>query len=180
MREQSASFAVQVWKPGRGNGNGSSNCDKSPPSIFISSGKLLRRDVGGPRSCARYQQGERGVSDAAVALHVSWAGRTLWAHDASHASIAASVPIMGPGATVGPVGTRVPTDLSALGPVRTGANNPPSPRRERLGRPRGEEPPRAAKCTESPGRPVEPPTPGETSSSSGESTPIPHEALPAS
>ena len=31
--------------------------------------------------------------------------------------IAASVPIMGPGATVGPVGTRVPMDLSVASPV---------------------------------------------------------------
>ena len=31
-----------------------------------------------------------------------------------------SVPIMGPGATVGPVGTRVPMDLSAASPVILG------------------------------------------------------------
>ena len=72
---------------------------------------------------------------AEVVLHVSWAGRTLWAHDASHAPIAAGVPIMGPGATVGPVGTRVPMDLSVIGPVRTGMKISLSPRRERLGRP---------------------------------------------
>ena len=66
MREQSASFAERVWKPRRENGNGRSNCDESPPSIFISSGKLLRRDVGGPRSCARYRRGERGARGAAV------------------------------------------------------------------------------------------------------------------
>ena len=53
---------------------------------------------------------------ATVALHVSWAGRTLWAHDASPASISRAVPIMGPGATVGPVGTRVPMDLSSASP----------------------------------------------------------------
>ena len=94
---------------------------------FIPSGKLLRRDVGGPRSCARYRRGERGARGAAAALHVSWAGRTLWAHDASHAPIAASVPIMGPGATVGPVGTRVPLDLSADDPVRMGMKIPQVP-----------------------------------------------------
>ena len=33
---------------------------------------------------------------------------------------AASVPIMGPRATVGPVGTRVPMDLSVASPVRMG------------------------------------------------------------
>ena len=100
---------------------------------FIPSGKLLRRDVGGPRSCARYRRGERGARGAAVALHVSWAGRTLWAHDASHASIATSVPIMGPGATVGPVGTRVPMDLSSASPVRWVEEILRSPRRDARG-----------------------------------------------
>ena len=117
---------------------------------FILLGGVTTTRRGGPHGCAHYRRGERGARRAAVVLHMSWAGRTLWAHDASHASIAACVPIMGPGATVGPVGTRVPMDLSAFGPVRTGMNIPPSPRCERLGRPRGKEPPRAAKCTESP------------------------------
>ena len=84
---------------------------------FISSGELLRYDVGGPHVCARYRRGERGARGAATVLHVSWAGRTLWAHDASPASLGRVVPIMGPGATVGPVGTRVPMDLSAASPV---------------------------------------------------------------
>ena len=52
----------------------------------------------------------------------------------------ASVPIMGPGATVGPVGTRVPMDLSVIGPVRMGVRILLSPRHERLGRPRGKGP----------------------------------------
>ena len=53
---------------------------------FISSGELLRCNVGGPHVCTRYRQGERGTLRAAIVLHVSWAGRTLWAHDASPAS----------------------------------------------------------------------------------------------
>ena len=69
-----------------------------------------------PHVCARYRQGERGARRAAVVLHVSWAGRTLWTHDASHASLGHVVPIMGLGATVGQVGTRVPMDLSSTSP----------------------------------------------------------------
>ena len=64
-----------------------------------------------------------------VVLHVTWAGRTLWAHDASPTSIRHGVPIMDPGATVGPVGTRVPMDLSFAGPVRWVDEIPLSSRR---------------------------------------------------
>ena len=60
---------------------------------------------------------------------------------------AASVPIMGPGATVGPVGTRVPMDLSVGSPVILGRRILLSPRRKRLGRPRGKVP-RGALSTE--------------------------------
>ena len=73
---------------------------------------------GGPHVCPRYHRGERGARRAAVVLHVSWAGRTFWAHDASPASIRHGLPIMGPEATVGPVGTRVPMDLSSASPGR--------------------------------------------------------------
>ena len=65
---------------------------------------------------------------AAVVLHVSWAGRTLWAHDASPASLGHDMPIMGPGATIGSVGTRVPMDLSSASPVRWVNKFPLSPR----------------------------------------------------
>ena len=51
---------------------------------------------------------------------------------------------------VGPVGTRVPMDLSVIGPVRMGMRISLSPRRERLGRTRGKDS-RAAKYRESPG-----------------------------
>ena len=53
---------------------------------FISSGSYCDA-TWRSHAYARYRRGERGARGAAVALHVSWAGRTLWAHDASHAPV---------------------------------------------------------------------------------------------
>ena len=81
---------------------------------------------------------------------------------------------------VGPVGTRVPMDLSVIGPVRTGMRIPLSPRCERLGRPRGKDS-RGLLSTRNPlRRPTKRLSSGETPSSSGKSTPAPPEALLAS
>ena len=82
---------------------------------FIHSGSY-RDATWRPHVCACYRRGERGARRAAVVLHVSWEGRTLWAHDALPMSSGRAVPIMGPGATVGLVGTRVPMDLSTASP----------------------------------------------------------------
>ena len=71
---------------------------------FISSGELLRRDVGGPHAYAHYRRGERGARSAAVVLHVSWAGRTLCAHDASPVSIHREHAHHGPGGYCRPSG----------------------------------------------------------------------------
>ena len=88
---------------------------------------------------------ENMARGAAVVLQLSWAGRTLWAHDASPASICHVVPVMGPGSTVGPVGTRVPMDLSSASPVRWVDEIILSPRREAPGETARKESSRSAK-----------------------------------
>ena len=80
---------------------------------FISSRELLRRDVAGPTSAPVTV--EENMARVARQLFSTCPG------PAGHFGpmtlrlrpLAVSVPIMGPGATVGPVGTRVPMDLSA-------------------------------------------------------------------
>ena len=64
-------------------------------------------------------------------------------------------------ATVGPVGTRVPMDLSATSPVILGGWIPPSPRSERLGRPQGKGPRGALSTEDRLGRQATQPSPKE-------------------
>ena len=78
---------------------------------FIFSGELLRRDVAGPTSVPVIVEENMAFSTCpGPAGH--FGPMTLRLRPP-----ATSVPIMGLGATVGPVGTRVPMDLSAASPV---------------------------------------------------------------
>ena len=74
---------------------------------------------------------------------------------------AASVPIMGPGATIGLAGTRVPMDLSVASPVILGRRVLLSPRRKRLGSPRGKGPRGALRMEDRLGRQAVQPFPRE-------------------
>ena len=116
---------------------------------FISSGELLRRDVGGPAPAPVIV--EENVARAALRLFSTCLGPA--GHFVSMMlrmrPFATSVPIMGPGATVGLVGTRVPMDLSVASQVILGRRILLSPRRKHLGRPRGKGP-RGALSTEDP------------------------------
>ena len=78
---------------------------------FIPSGELLRRDVAGPTSVPIIVEENVAFSTCpGPAGHFGTMTLRL-------RPLATSVPIMGPGATVGLVGTRVPMDLSAASPV---------------------------------------------------------------
>ena len=107
---------------------------------FIPSGELLRRDVAGPTSAPVIV--EENVVRAALQLFSTCPGpaRHFGPMTLHLRPFAASVPIMGPRATVGPVGTRVPMDLSVASPVISGRRILLSPRHKRLGRPRGKGP----------------------------------------
>ena len=80
---------------------------------FLSSGELLRRDVAGHMSAPVIVK--ENVARAARQLFSTCPGPTehFGPMTLRLRPLATSVPIMGPGATVGPVGTRVPMDLSA-------------------------------------------------------------------